>query len=87
MSDPIVQIALQIDGKKRRSRQERPAQGCATDWCRYPDAMPPREAEDYGGCRLCLVEVESRGRTNYVASCLYPVEQGPGRAHAFGEGR
>lgn len=30
----------------------------------------------YGACRLCLVEVEQRGRTKLVASCLYPVEEG-----------
>lgn len=35
------------------------------------DAMEP-----YGGCRLCTVEVDVRGRTNMVAACLYPVAQG-----------
>lgn len=30
--------------------------------------------EPYGGCRVCTVEVSSRGRTNFVAACLYPVE-------------
>ena len=29
----------------------------------------------YGACRLCMVEVESRGWTSYVVSCLYPVAQ------------
>jgi len=32
--------------------------------------------EAYGGCRLCIVEVEARGKTNHVVSCTYPVEQG-----------
>jgi NADH dehydrogenase/NADH:ubiquinone oxidoreductase subunit G len=31
--------------------------------------------EAYGGCRLCTVEAEIRGRTKLVASCLYPVEK------------
>jgi len=30
----------------------------------------------YGACRLCLVEVTSRGRKRLVTSCLYPVEEG-----------
>jgi bidirectional [NiFe] hydrogenase diaphorase subunit len=32
--------------------------------------------EPYGGCRLCMVEVEARGRTNFVVSCLYPAAAG-----------
>ncbi|APV44135.1 4Fe-4S dicluster domain-containing protein [Dehalogenimonas formicexedens] len=31
---------------------------------------------DYGACRICLVEVERRGRKRLVTSCLYPVEEG-----------
>jgi heterodisulfide reductase subunit A len=34
-------------------------------------ALPP-----YGACRLCLVEVEERGRTRVQASCLYPAREG-----------
>lgn len=30
----------------------------------------------YGACRLCLVEITSRGRQRLVTSCLYPVEEG-----------
>ena len=30
----------------------------------------------YGSCRLCLVEVEKKGRKKLVTSCLYPVEEG-----------
>jgi bidirectional [NiFe] hydrogenase diaphorase subunit len=30
--------------------------------------------EPYGGCRLCIVEVEDRGRTSLVVSCVYPVK-------------
>src|SRR5512137_2568684 len=30
----------------------------------------------WGGCRLCVVEVGSGGRTKLAASCTYPVEDG-----------
>jgi len=31
--------------------------------------------EPYGACRMCLVDIEARGRTKCVASCIYTVEQ------------
>src|SRR5665648_549969 len=37
----------------------------------YYEAIKP-----YGGCRLCVVEVTSGGRTNLPASCSYPVAEG-----------
>src|SRR4030043_802997 len=37
----------------------------------YYEAIKP-----YGGCRLCLVEVTSGGRTILSASCSYPVAAG-----------
>jgi NADH dehydrogenase/NADH:ubiquinone oxidoreductase subunit G len=30
----------------------------------------------HGACRLCLVEIEKRGRNRIVASCAYPAEEG-----------
>ena len=38
--------------------------------CYHPALTPS------GACRLCSVEIEKRGRTRMVASCLYPVEEG-----------
>ncbi len=32
--------------------------------------------EPFGGCRLCMVEVESGGRTRLVVSCVYLAEEG-----------
>jgi NADH dehydrogenase/NADH:ubiquinone oxidoreductase subunit G len=37
----------------------------------HHDALEP-----YGGCRLCLVEVEVRGWTRLVVACVYPAEDG-----------
>ncbi len=31
--------------------------------------------EPYGACRICTVELETRGWKKLVAACLYPVEQ------------
>jgi len=86
MSDPIVQmvqITLQIDGQETTvpagTTVLKAAQQLGVSiptLCHHP------KLEDYGGCRLCLVEVESRGRTNYVVSCLYPVENGLSCARA-----
>jgi NADH dehydrogenase/NADH:ubiquinone oxidoreductase subunit G len=30
----------------------------------------------YGACRLCVVEVETGGRTQVVSACTYPIEDG-----------
>ena len=40
-----------------------------------PTLCHHEKLEDFGGCRLCTVEVETRGRKRYVVSCLYPVEK------------
>jgi len=40
-----------------------------------PTLCHHEQLEAFGGCRLCMVEVESRGWTSYVVSCLYPVAQ------------
>jgi len=32
------------------------------------------KVKPHGACRLCLVEIEKRGRSRIVASCAYPVE-------------
>jgi len=37
----------------------------------HHDALEP-----FGGCRLCIVEVEVRGWTRLVVSCVYPAEDG-----------
>src|ERR1019366_5111857 len=40
-----------------------------------PTLCHHEKLEAFGGCRLCIVEVEARGRKSYVVSCLYPVEK------------
>ncbi len=69
-------ILLTIDGKEVQTKQGmtvlEAAQGAGIE---IPTLCHHEKLEPYGGCRLCTVEVESRGKVNYVASCLYPVEK------------
>ena len=41
-----------------------------------PTLCQTEAVADYGACRMCLVEVERRGRKRMVTACLYPVEEG-----------
>ena len=43
---------------------------------RIPTLCHHKALGPYGACRLCLVEVEERGRTRIQASCLYPAREG-----------
>lgn len=37
-----------------------------------PTLCHHEKLEPFGGCRLCVVEVEDRGWTKYVVSCVFP---------------
>jgi len=39
-----------------------------------PTLCHHEKLEPFGGCRLCIVEIEQRGSTRLVVSCVYPVE-------------
>lgn len=41
-----------------------------------PTLCHHEKLEPLGGCRLCMVEVESRGKSRLVVSCVYAVEKG-----------
>ncbi len=70
----MTEINLTIDGKQVKAE----AGMTVLDVARREDIYIPtlchhEKLEAFGGCRLCMVEVESRGWTSYVVSCLYPV--------------
>lgn len=70
-------ILLTIDGKEVRAKRETSVLDAARSaGIRIPTLCHHDNLDPYGGCRLCTVEVESRGRVSHVASCLYPVENG-----------
>ncbi len=73
----MTDIVLNIDGKEVTAA----AGATVLDAARQAGIHIPtlchfEKLEAYGGCRLCMVESESRGKTSYVVSCLYPVENG-----------
>lgn len=69
-------ILLQIDGKQVRGKEGMTLLEAAQDagisipkLCHHEKLLP------FGGCRLCIVEVESGSSAKLVVSCVYPVEE------------
>ena len=70
-------ILLQIDGREVKATREMTVlQAAQHAGIHIPTLCHHEALEPYGGCRMCMVEVESRGRKSYVVSCLYPVAPG-----------
>lgn len=70
-------IVLSIDGKEVTAKAGTTVLEAAKSvGINIPTLCLHPELEPYGGCRLCMVEVEVRGWPKLVASCLYPVEKG-----------
>ncbi len=67
-------IILQIDGKEVNATEGmtvlEAARSAGID---IPTLCYHEKLEPYGGCRICIVEAEVRGRTRLVAACVYPV--------------
>ena len=69
------EITLQIDGREVTAKEGMTVLQAAQSVGIYiPTLCYHEKLEPYGGCRICSVEVDNRGRTSVVASCLYPVE-------------
>jgi len=72
----MSEILLQIDGKEVKAMEGmtvlEAAQGAGIS---IPTLCHHEKLEPFGGCRLCIVEVEVRGWTNLVVSCVYPAAQ------------
>jgi bidirectional [NiFe] hydrogenase diaphorase subunit len=72
----MSEILLQIDGKEVKAREGMTILEAAQSAGIFiPTLCHHEKLEPYGACRICTVEAETRGKTNLVAACLYPVEQ------------
>ncbi len=72
----MSEILLQIDGKEVTAREGATILEAARSMgISIPTLCHHEKLEAYGGCRICSVEVDTRGRTSVVAACLHPVEQ------------
>ncbi|MFH1137807.1 MAG: 2Fe-2S iron-sulfur cluster-binding protein [Pseudomonadota bacterium] len=71
----MSEIQLRIDGKEVAAREGMTVLEAARQaGIDIPTLCHHEKLEPYGACRICTVEVEVRGWTKLVASCLYPVE-------------
>ncbi len=72
----MSEILIQIDGKEVGAKKGmtvlEAAQGAGIS---IPTLCHHEKLEPFGGCRICIVEVEVRGWTKLVVSCVYPVEE------------
>jgi bidirectional [NiFe] hydrogenase diaphorase subunit len=70
------EIVMQIDGKEVKAKEGMTLlEAAQSAGIKIPTLCYHEKLQPYGGCRLCLVEIESRGSTRLVVSCVYPVEK------------
>ena len=73
----MSEILLQIDGQEVGASEGMTLLQAATSaGIDIPTLCYHEKLEPHGGCRLCIVEAEIRGRTRLVVSCVYLVESG-----------
>jgi bidirectional [NiFe] hydrogenase diaphorase subunit len=73
----MSEILLQIDGIQVEAKEGMTILKAAQSAGIYiPTLCHHEKLEPYGACRICVVEVDARGRKGLVAACLYPVEPG-----------
>ena len=72
----MSEILLQIDGKEVRATEGMTIlEAAQAAGISIPTLCHHEKLEPFGGCRICIVEVEVRGRTNLVVSCVYLAEK------------
>lgn len=72
----MSKISLNIDGIEVEANEGMTVLAAAqTIGIKIPTLCHHEQLEPYGGCRVCTVEAEAKGRTKLVVACVYPVEE------------
>ena len=72
----MSEILLQIDGKEVKAREGMTVLEAAQSvGISIPTLCHHEKLEPFGGCRLCIVEVQVGDWTKRVVACVYPVEK------------
>jgi bidirectional [NiFe] hydrogenase diaphorase subunit len=72
----MSEIQLEIDGKEVKATEGMTVLEAAQSAGIFiPTLCHHEKLEPFGGCRICIVEVEVNGWTKLVVSCVYPVEE------------
>ena len=72
----MSEILLEIDGKEVKAREGMTILAAAQSaGISIPTLCHHEKLEPFGACRICIVEVEVRGWTRLVVSCVYTVAE------------
>jgi NADH dehydrogenase/NADH:ubiquinone oxidoreductase subunit G len=72
----MSEILLQIDGKEVKAKAGMTVlEAARSAGISIPTLCYHEKLEPFGGCRLCIVELEMKGWSRLVVSCVYPVEK------------
>jgi len=70
----MSEILLKIDGREVKAKEGMTVlEAARSAGISIPTLCHHEKLEPYGACRLCIVELDIRGWTKLVVSCLYPV--------------
>jgi NADH dehydrogenase/NADH:ubiquinone oxidoreductase subunit G len=72
----MSEILLQIDGREVSATEGMTVlEAAQSAGISIPTLCHHEKLQPYGGCRICIVELETNGRSMLVAACISPVEK------------
>lgn len=72
----MSEILIQIDGNEVKAKEGMTIlEASSAARILIPTLCHHEKLASYGACRICTVEADINGRTNYVAACVRPVEK------------